>query len=96
MKLENKTIFDTQIITDEEACLFIESAIENGSDASEAYQDMKMIDAFFQTERLHLLLGKTVQRTRAGHLRKGHFLHDSLNSVIEARINGEFKYEKLN
>ena len=36
--------YGTEIMKDEEVLLFVETAVENGSDAKEAIQDMKMID----------------------------------------------------
>jgi len=82
--------YGTEVMKDDEVILFCQTAIENGSDPEEAVADMKMVDTLLQMERLHLLAYGQVKRTAAGHYRKGTSLYDSLERIIEGRIENKF------
>ena len=73
---------------DDECLLFVETAIENGSDPTEALEDMRMIDNLLTVERNHLLSFGFVKKTNSGRYRKGSALIDVLENVITARANG--------
>lgn len=73
---------------DEEVLLFIEVAINNGADPTEAIQDMRMIDTMLEMTRTHLLAVGYVKRTSRGFLRKGHALLDAYDNILSARAEG--------
>jgi hypothetical protein len=83
-----KSKYGLEVIKDEEALLYAQTCMENGSDPEEAIQDMKMIDNLLTTERNHLLAFGSVNKTSTGRYRKNSFLHNSLDSVITARASG--------
>lgn len=80
--------FGTEVMKDEECLLFADACLENGSSVQDAISDMRMIDAMLHAERLHLMVGKQVQRTRAGYYRKGSGLSYTFEKIIEARADG--------
>ncbi len=89
----------TEIMTEEEADLFIRAAAENQvnelqddlteqkaqSIIEEARKDMKMIDSILHMKRLHLAVNPYIKRTATGGLRKGSTLYNALESIIDAR-----------
>ena len=81
--------YGTSVMKEEEALLFAEVALENGSSPEEAIQDMRMIDTMLYAERLHMSVGKVVQKTKAGYHRKGSDLHTTMKIILEARVNNE-------
>lgn len=86
---EGKMKYDTQIMKDDEVVLFCEAAMENGSGAEEAIADMRMIDAMLYMERLHLMVYGQVKKTAAGHYRKGTSLYDSLERILDGRLENK-------
>lgn len=80
--------YGTEIMKDEEVLLFVETAVENGSDANEAIQDMKMIDTLLTAKRNHLLAFGSVKTTATGRIRKGSSLYNTLEGIVSARANG--------
>jgi len=83
-----KSKYGTQFMKDFECLLFVETAIENGSDPHEAIQDMKMIDNLLISERNHFLSFGTIKKTASGRYRKGNVLSDILENIVEARAHG--------
>ena len=75
-------------MNDMECLLFVETAIENGSDVNEAIQDMRMIDNMLHMERLHIVSFGFVRKTSAGHYRRGTTLANALESIIDSRSRG--------
>lgn len=80
--------YGTEIMKDDECLLFVETAIENGSSAKEAIEDMRMIDNMLSVERNHLLAFGSVKKTSRGHYRRGTTLSNSIMGVVEARVSG--------
>jgi hypothetical protein len=75
---------------DEDALLFLETAVENGSDVKEAIEDLKMIDAIFHMKDLHFATMAHTQRTPKGRFRKNSTLLSAIEGVVDARLNGQF------
>lgn len=82
--------YELEVMKDDEALLFIETAIENGSDPSEAIADMRMIDSFMHMKKLHFAIHGQIKKTKAGNFRKGTELSNALMSVINGRANNAF------
>lgn len=80
--------YGTEIMKDEEVLLFVETAMENGSNTEEAIQDMKMIDTLLTAKRNHLLAFGSVKTTATGRIRKGTSLYNTLDGIVGARANG--------
>jgi hypothetical protein len=78
-------IFETSVMKTDEAFLFIKSAIENGTDLDTAYEDMKMIDDILHIKKLHSAIHGVIKTTKAGYIRKGTSLYDSISGVIGSR-----------
>lgn len=83
-----KRKYGTEVMKDNECLLFVETAMENGSDVHEAMQDMRMIDNLLAVERNHKLSFGSVKKTKSGHYRKGTLLSNALENVIDARAAG--------
>lgn len=81
--------YGTEIMSKEDCLLFAEVAICNGSDIKETVEDMRMIDNLLMAQRMYLLSAKAVQRTRSGHLRKGHTLLGLYDRIIDGRVNNQ-------
>lgn len=81
--------YGTSVMKTDEVLLLLETSLENGSDPQEAIQDMRMIDTMLYAERLHMSVGKVVQKTKAGYHRKGSDLHTTMKIILEARVNNE-------
>lgn len=77
---------------DEEALLFIEAAVESGSDIKESLEDARMIDSLLHIKKLHFAVRPHITKTKAGYFRKGSLLSDAFESVVEGRANGAFNY----
>lgn len=75
---------------DSDALLFLESAIENGNDVDTSIADLKMIDAIFHMKDLHFATIGNTQRTKTGRIRKNATVLDAIESVLDARLNGQF------
>lgn len=71
---------------DEEAMLFVETCLENGSGVDEALQDMRMIDNMLSAERNYILVAKVVTKTSRGYYRKNSSLHDQWQRILEGRV----------
>lgn len=82
--------YGTEVMKMDEVLLFLETAVENGSDVDEAIQDMRMIDALMKMKQLHLVVHGNINTTRAGNSRKGSSLSNSLISIIDGRVKGAF------
>lgn len=98
---------NTEIMTEIEADLFIKSAAEAAINElpidkelteenvkeiiSEAKEDMKMIDSILHMKRLHLVVHGHIKYTSRGNLRKGTSVYNSMESIINARVNGAFR-----
>lgn len=80
--------YGTEVMKSDECLLFVETAIENGSDVKEALEDMRMIDNMLSVERNHLLAFGSVKKTSRGHYRRGTTLSNALMGVIDARVTG--------
>ena len=83
-----KSKYNTQVMKDEECLLYLQTALENGSDVNEAIQDMRMIDNLLSVERNHLISFGAIKKTGRGYYRKGTMLSDNLENVINARAAG--------
>ena len=70
---------------DSECLLFMEVALENGSDVHQAIQDMKMIDNLLLAERNHFLAFGAVKKTSRGYFRKNSSLSKTIENIVEAR-----------
>lgn len=77
--------YGTEIMTDEECLLFVDSTLDNGMEVKDAIEDMKMIDNLLMAKRTHLLSFGSINKTRAGYARKGTGLYDTLMSIVDAR-----------
>ena len=78
--------YDLEIVKDEEALLFLEVAMENGSGPAEAVADLRMIDNLLFAKRIHLAAGKAIRRTRRGYFKKDTDLGSLYSSIIESNI----------
>lgn len=88
MKRHSK--YDLNEMKDEEALLFLETGMENGSDVKEAIADMRMIDTLLHMKKLHFVVRGHIKTTKAGYYRKGSELSKALDAVIDGRANGAF------
>lgn len=79
--------YGTNVMKDEEVLIFVNTAIENGSDVESAIHDMKMIDALLQSKRLHLAVFGHVKYTKNGNIRKGTHLYATMEKIVEGRMN---------
>jgi hypothetical protein len=77
--------YGTNIMKDNEVLLFVQTAIQNGSDTQEAIDDMKMIDSLLYSKRLHLKIHGHIKLTKNGYLRKGSDLYTLMESIIQGR-----------
>lgn len=82
--------FGTSVMKDDEVPLFIEAAMENGSDIAEAISDMKMLDTLLHMRELHKVVHVHVSKTGRGYSRKSAGFYQSIESIIEARVKGAF------
>jgi len=82
--------YGNRVMTDEETLLFVETAIENGSEPQEAIADFKMIDSLFEMRRMFLTQKHHVNKTRSGNYRKGSTMSNFLEKAIDARMEGAF------
>jgi homoaconitase/3-isopropylmalate dehydratase large subunit len=76
----------------EECLVFIDTALQNGSTANEAIQDMRMIDAMVSISKLHMIVFPHVRKTGRGYSRKAMGFRDQLERILEARIDNAFDY----
>lgn len=81
--------YGTQVMTDDECLLFVQTAIDNGVEIDTAIQDMKTIDNLLAIERLFLLARGSISRTSRGYVRKNSNLMNAIESVITARAEGK-------
>lgn len=85
--------YRTSEMKKEEVETFMEAALrENGDDMSEAWQDMRMIDAMLYAKRLHAAVGHEVRKTRAGYYRKGSDIYTMMDGIVQARVDGKFNF----
>jgi hypothetical protein len=82
--------YGTSVIKKEECLLFVQTALENGSEVKDALQDMRMIDTLLHIKQLHLIVHGSIRKTRAGYFRKGSSLYEAFDSVIEGRRTDKF------
>lgn len=79
-------------MTCEEATVFAESAIENGTQKTDVLEDMRMIDAMLQMTKLHRVVHVHIKQTSRGFTRKGVGFYDALEGILNARTEGAFNY----
>lgn len=91
-KNNKKYGFDS--IKDDEAILLLETIIEEGLEPKDALADLKCIDKLMSVSKLTKFIAPVVRTTRSGYIRKNSSLYnqltENLDSVIQARIDGQF------
>lgn len=80
--------YHTSVMRDDEVLLFVEAALENAHDANEAIQDMRMMDAMLQAQRLCIATKPYVTKTATGRFRKKSGFPDMMESILNARVEG--------
>lgn len=74
--------YGTSVMKSEEVILYVQVALENGSELKEAISDMRFCDALLKMKRLHIATIHYRKYTAAGNLRKDRKLSDSLMSIV--------------
>ncbi|MFC4232151.1 hypothetical protein ACFOW1_09630 [Parasediminibacterium paludis] len=83
--------YDTAIMKDDEVELFTLAAYENnGGNIDEAVKDMRMIDTMLHMVHLHKAVHVHVKKTGTGYTRKQQGFLDSLNNIVDGRLNDAF------
>jgi hypothetical protein len=82
--------YGTSVMKQDEVLLFIEAALENGSEISEAFADVKMIDTMLYAELIYKANRHSLTKTSSGHYRKGSDMNVMFLKILEGRVNGAF------
>jgi hypothetical protein len=80
------TIFNTSVVKTDEALMLIKSGIDNGATLEIANDDMLMIDAMLYLTRLQIVLKGSINKTRAGYLKKNSNLYCAFSDIINGRL----------